>query len=134
MCVCVYLGVGDEQGSLACCSPWVHKEPDTTEQLNWYIYVCVCVHVCVCVCVCARVCVCVCVCVCVLVVQSCPTLYNPIDCSSSGSSVHGILQARILECFAIPFPRETYRYISSFRFFSIIGYYKIWTIALCAIQ
>ena len=25
------LGVGDEQGSLACCSPWGHKELDTTE-------------------------------------------------------------------------------------------------------
>ena len=28
-------GVGDEQGSLACCSPWGHKELDTTEWLNW---------------------------------------------------------------------------------------------------
>ena len=28
-------GVGDGQGSLACCSPWGHKESDTTEQLNW---------------------------------------------------------------------------------------------------
>ena len=28
------LGVGDEQGGLACCSPWGHKELDTTEQLN----------------------------------------------------------------------------------------------------
>ena len=28
------LGVGDGQGSLACCSPWDHKESDTTEQLN----------------------------------------------------------------------------------------------------
>ena len=27
-------GVGDEQGSLACCSPWGHKKSDTTE-LNW---------------------------------------------------------------------------------------------------
>ena len=26
-------GVGDGQGSLACCSPWVHKESDTTERL-----------------------------------------------------------------------------------------------------
>ena len=38
------------------------------------------------------VCVCVCVCVCVLLVtQSCPTLRNPMDCSSPGSSIHGIL-------------------------------------------
>ena len=28
-------GVGDGQGSLACCSPWGCKESDTTEQLNW---------------------------------------------------------------------------------------------------
>ena len=28
-------GVGDGQGSLACCSPWSHKESDTTEGLNW---------------------------------------------------------------------------------------------------
>ena len=29
--------------------------------------------------------------------QSCPTLCDPMDCSPPGSSVHGILQARILE-------------------------------------
>ena len=29
------LGVGDGQGSLVCCSPWGHKESDTTERLNW---------------------------------------------------------------------------------------------------
>ena len=28
-------GVGDGQGSLVCCSPWCHKESDTTEWLNW---------------------------------------------------------------------------------------------------
>ena len=28
-------GVGDGQGGLGCCSPWGHKESDTTEQLNW---------------------------------------------------------------------------------------------------
>ena len=28
------LGVGDGQGSLACCSPWGRKDSDTTEQLN----------------------------------------------------------------------------------------------------
>ena len=27
-------GIGDGQESLACCSPWGHKESDTTEQLN----------------------------------------------------------------------------------------------------
>ena len=38
-------------------------------------------------------------------VQSCPTLGDPKDCSSPGSSVHGVLQARILEWVAIPFSR-----------------------------
>ena len=28
------LDVGSEQGNLACCSPWGHKESDMTEQLN----------------------------------------------------------------------------------------------------
>ena len=28
-------GVSDGHGSLACCSPWGHKESDTTERLNW---------------------------------------------------------------------------------------------------
>ena len=27
-------GVGDGQGSLACCSPWGHKELDVTKRLN----------------------------------------------------------------------------------------------------
>ena len=28
-------GLGNGQGSLSCCSPWGHKESDTTEWLNW---------------------------------------------------------------------------------------------------
>ena len=39
------------------------------------------------------------------VAQSCLTLCHPMDCSPSGSSVRGILQARILERVAIPFSR-----------------------------
>ena len=39
------------------------------------------------------------------VAQSCPTLCDPLDCSPLGYSVHGILQARILEWVAIPFSR-----------------------------
>ena len=35
--------------------------------------------------------------------QSCPTLRDPMDCSPSGSSVHGIFQARVLEWGAIAF-------------------------------
>ena len=37
--------------------------------------------------------------------QSCPTLCDHTDCSPPGSSVHGILQAIILEWVAIPFSR-----------------------------
>ena len=101
------LGVGGGQGSLACSSPWGHKESDTTEQLTWTelnwtviqlrgdgyinqgmssdplewdIFE---------------------------VAQSCQTLCDPTDCSLPGSSVHGILQARILENiqYAISFSR-----------------------------
>jgi len=35
--------------------------------------------------------------------QSCPTLYDPMDCSPPGSSIHGIFQARVLEWGAIAF-------------------------------
>ena len=41
-----------------------------------------------------------------LVAQSCLTLCDPMDYSLPGSSVHGILQARILEWVAIPFSRD----------------------------
>ena len=40
-----------------------------------------------------------------LVAQSCPTLCDPVDCNLPGSSVRGILQARMLEWVAIPFSR-----------------------------
>ena len=41
--------------------------------------------------------------------QSCPTLCNPMDCSPPGSSVHGILQARILEWVVISFSRGSFQ-------------------------
>ena len=41
----------------------------------------------------------------VLGAQSCPTLCDPTDYSPPGSSVRGILQARILEWAAVPFSR-----------------------------
>ena len=42
----------------------------------------------------------------VLVTQLCPTLCDPMGCSPPGSSVHDILQARILEWVAIPSPGD----------------------------
>ena len=52
-----------------------------------YFYICVCVHAC-------------------QVIQSCPALCDPMDCSPPGSSVHEILQARILEWVAMPSSRR----------------------------
>ena len=42
-----------------------------------------------------------------LVAELCPTLCDPMDCSPPGSSVHEILQARILERVAISFSRDS---------------------------
>ena len=51
-------------------------------------------------------CMCVCVYTCLYVhaksFHSCPTLCNPMDCSLPGSSIHGVLEARILEWVAMP--------------------------------
>ena len=41
------------------------------------------------------------------VAQSCPTFCDPMDYSLSGSSVHGIFQARVLEWGAIAFSETT---------------------------
>ena len=75
---------------------------------------------------CVHVPMCVCVCVCVLVTQSYLTLSYPMDCNLSGSSVHGIPQARILEWIAIPFCRvsslpgdQTQVSCTSGRFFTV---------------
>ena len=43
------------------------------------------------------------------VAQLCLTLWDPVDCSPPGSSVHGILQARILEWVAISFSKGSSR-------------------------
>ena len=37
------------------------------------------------------------------VTQWCPTPSDPMDCSLPGPSIHGIFQAKVLECFAIAF-------------------------------
>ena len=62
---------------------WVTREAP-------YVSVCLCVYVCI-----------------YIYAQSCPALYNPMYCSPPGSSVHGILQAQILEWVSIPFSRES---------------------------
>ena len=98
-------GVGDGQGGLVCCDSWGHKESVRTERLNWtdwthlfiliylllwylhlYVIFIACMHA-----------------IHAKSVQSCPTLCNPTDSSPPGSSVHRILEARILEWVAISF-------------------------------
>ena len=48
-------------------------------------------------------------CACVLSLQSCPTLFDRTDCSPPDFSVHGILQATILEWVAMAFSRGSSR-------------------------
>ena len=55
------------------------------------------------------------VCVCVLVAQLCPTLCYPMDCSPPDSSVHGILQARIVEWVVISFSICAIHFLSKSR-------------------
>ena len=45
--------------------------------------------------------------VCAKSLQSCLTLCDPLDCSPPGSSVHGIIQVRILEWVAMPSSRKS---------------------------
>ena len=55
----------------------------------------------------------------VLVAQSCLTLCDPMDCSPPGLSVHGISQARTLECVAMPSSRGSSQRRDRTRVFSI---------------
>ena len=68
----------------------VKNLPDT------YVYIHLCTYTFMYMCVCS-------------VTPSYPTLCNPMDCSLPGSSVHGILQARILEWVAIFFSRGSFQ-------------------------
>ena len=63
----------------------------------------------------------------VLVAQSLPTLWDLMDCSPSGSSAHGILQARILEWIAISFSRGSSPLRDQTLFFCISGrFFTVW--------
>ena len=54
------------------------------------------------------------------VVQLCPTLSDPMDCSPPGSCVHGIFQARVLEWGAIAFSVYWYGSIYNIQIFLIV--------------
>ena len=63
----------------------------------------------------------------VLVTQSCLTLCNPMDCSAPGSSVHAILQARILEWVAISSSRGSSWHRDPTRVSCIAGrFFTVW--------
>ena len=62
-----------------------------------------------------------------LVTQSCPTLCNPMDCTPPAFSVHGIIQARILEWVAISSYRESCQPREQTQFSCIAGkFFTIW--------
>ena len=69
-------------------------------------------------------------------IQSCLTLCDPIDCSLPGSSVHGILQARILEWVAVPSSRgaSQLRDKTHISYVSLIGGWFFTTGATCEAQ
>ena len=61
------------------------------------------------------------------VAQSCPTLCDPMDCSLSGSSVHGIFQARVLEWVAISFSMGSSRPRDQIQVSHIAGrHFTVW--------
>ena len=89
-------------------SPWGNKESDMTEATEHIrVHICTYMHIitnsyrALVMCskhnVCLYIYICICIYVCVLIAQSCPTLCDPMGCSLQGSSVRGILQARILK-------------------------------------
>ena len=62
-----------------------------------------------------------------LVILSYPTLCDPMDFGPPGSSIHGILQARILEWVAIPFSRRSFQFRDQTQVSRIIGrFFTIW--------
>ena len=65
----------------------------------------------------------------VKVTQSCLTLCDPMHCSPPGSSVHGILQARMLEWVAIPFSRASSQPRDQTQVSCIVGrFFTLWAI------
>ena len=71
----------------------------------------------------------------VLVTQSCQTLYETMDSNPPGSSVHGILQARILKWVVIPFSRRSSQPRDRTQISNIAGgFFTIWAISVCSLS
>ena len=67
------------------------------------------------------------------VAQSCPTLTDPMDCSPPGSSVHGILQARVLEWVAIAFSEIIIRWYNNVTCVYIYSLLSFFTKLICCL-
>jgi len=85
--------------------PYCYKWQDFLFSHRWIIFWCVYVYIYTHIYVYLYVYICMCVCACVLNHFSRVGLCDPMDCSPPGSSVHGILQAGILEWVAISYSR-----------------------------
>ena len=71
-------------------------------------------------------------CMCAKLHQSCPTLCDSIDYSPPGSSVHGILQARILEWVTMPSSRESSQFRDHTQVSCIAGeFFAVWAPREC---
>ena len=69
-----------------------------------------------------------------VVTQSCLTLGDPMDCSPPGSSVHGILQAKILQWVAISFSRRSSPLRAQTWFSCTVGrFFTVWATYLAAV-
>ena len=67
--------------------------------------------------------------------RSCLTLCDPVDCSLPGSSVHGILQERILEWVAISFSRVPSQHRDQTQVSCIAGrFFTIWATRECIVS
>ena len=63
-----------------------------------------------------------------LVTKSCLTVYDPMDCCPPGSSVHGILQARILEWVVMPSSKGSSQFKDQTQVSCIAGGFHYWWI------
>ena len=117
-CVCVSVFVCASVSVCLCVCLWGCVYMSVCVSVCLWVSVCVCVCLCmcvcvsmseclcVCVCVCVPVCVCVCLCVCVCarLLSHVQLFSHSLDGSPPGSSVRGILQARVVERLLRPPP------------------------------
>ena len=111
ICVCVYIYTHTHISIHVCIHTYTYIHMSMCIHRHRHVYVCMYthMHIHVCVCMCTHMYIHVSMCVCTqtlsMCAQLCPTLCDYVDCSPPGSSVHGILQAKVLEWEAVSFSR-----------------------------